>query len=132
MPDLVSVSVSHFLSVLIRKSLIISKRKPTGDTEGRLWHSQLILFYQTTGEEEVLCLSCQAWLFFGWESVGAGCPGDKRLPGYLCVKGHTGLTEEAKATTISVFHKLGQLSKAWSEHTQHHIIHSHLHMRAIP
>lgn len=36
----------------------------------------------------------------------AGGPGDKRPPCYLCVKGHTGLAEEAKATTICVFHTL--------------------------
>lgn len=36
----------------------------------------------------------------------AGGPGDKRPPCYLCVKGHIGLAEEAKATTICVFHTL--------------------------
>lgn len=39
----------------------------------------------------------------GW---GAGGSGDKRPPCYLCVKGHIGLAEEAKATTICVFRTL--------------------------
>lgn len=34
--------------------------------------------------------------------VCGGC-GDKRRPSYLCIKGYTGLAEEAKATTICVF-----------------------------
>lgn len=87
--------------VLIRKDLIIPKQKPAGDTKGRSLCWLLILFYQTARREEVVCLSCQALLFFGRRG-----PGDKRPPCYLCVKGHIGLAEEAKATTICVFHTL--------------------------
>lgn len=43
--------------------------------------------------------------FFFFYGRGGG-PGDKRLPCYLCIKGHIGLAEEAKATTICVFHTL--------------------------
>lgn len=40
------------------------------------------------------------------DCFGRGGTRDKRPPCYLCVKGHTGLAEEAKATTICVFHTL--------------------------
>lgn len=72
---------------MIRKKLIIPKQKPTGDTGGRLWHSLLILFHQTARTEEVLRLSCQAWLFLGrGRREWVGGARDKSPPFYLCVK----------------------------------------------
>lgn len=100
--------------LFIRKDLIIQKgeegggERPCGHLEGRplVVAVDIVLTDSLKGGSSVS--RCQAWLFFrgvggsGEEGVG-GC-GIRGLPRYLCVKGHTGLAEEAKATTICVFH----------------------------
>lgn len=74
----------------------------------------------------------------GWRRRGAGgwCTLDKRPTRYLCIKGHTGLAEEAKATTMCVFHTLRLLlsrpkrAKGPGEHT-HAQTHSYLRTQAV-
>lgn len=79
-------------TILIKKDLIIPKQKLSGITK-RALAIDIVLSDSSKGGSP---LSELPGLAVFW-AVG---PGDKRPPCYLCVKGHTGLAEEAKATTI--------------------------------
>lgn len=88
-------------AVLIRKDLIIAKQRLDGDTEREAVALGVDIDLSDSSKRgsPLSELPCQAGPGHFWE---AGGPGDKRPHCYLCVKGHTGLAKEAKATTICV------------------------------
>lgn len=87
---------------MIRKVLIISKTKANW-RHRRKFVALAVDIVPSDNSKGGSPLSELPGLAVLWTG-GRGCPEDKRPPCYLCVKGYEGLTEEAKATAICVFH----------------------------
>lgn len=108
---LISCKCRAFISCLfgpvyIRKDLIIQKPFWSPRREALALIVDIVLTDSLKGGSSLSELPGRAALWGrggGVEGMEGGC-GIRGLPRYLCIKGHTGLAEEAKATTICVFH----------------------------